>query len=217
VKQNIEENGDFSLINAKASFFNGPAIEISDSRCVNYLVQLLYFYKGEWIVSYEGPNVESGFSYGSYITNRHKWKWLVYGYENQEIKLLFQKTYNEKDKRILIEFSTDSSELEKVYFAKAMKYQKENSCEVWIKSKYHKKLKEAFPNFVRFLKPSDNVDDVYAYYNITRNEIETKRFDHQYSKKLWANRARPNITVNHQENWIEYPQEELFEDIMNYE
>jgi hypothetical protein len=51
---------------------------------------------------------------------------LVYGYENQEIKLLFQKTYNEKDKRILIEFSTDSSELEKVYFAKAMKYQKEN-------------------------------------------------------------------------------------------
>lgn len=205
------------MINVKAEFFNKPKIKIEDTRCVNYLVQLLYFYKGEWIVSYEGPNVESRFSFGSYITNRHKWKWLVYGYENEQIKLLFQKTYDEKGKKIMLEFETDSSELEKVYFAKAMKYQKENSCEVWIKSKYHKKLQKAFPDFVRFLKPFENLEDAYAYYNITRNEIETNRFDNQYSKKLWANRARPNITINHQENWIEYPQEEVFEDIMNYE
>jgi hypothetical protein len=77
VKQNIEENGDFSLINAKASFFNGPAIEISDSSCVNYLVQLLYFYKGEWIVSYEGPNFfgwfPSGTPVGSLGTYRNQW------------------------------------------------------------------------------------------------------------------------------------------------
>ena len=110
------------MINAKAEFINGPKIKIEDTRCVNYLVQLLYFYKGEWIVSYEGPNVESGFSFGSYITNRHKWKWLVYGYENEQIKLLFQKTYDEKGKKIMLEFETDSSELEKVYFAKIDNY-----------------------------------------------------------------------------------------------
>ena len=208
---------DFSLINAEASFLNGPKILIKDTKYKNYLVHLFYFYKGEWIGAHEDANVESGYSYESFISNRNKWRFKVYAHENNNIKLVYQKTYNEKGEKILIEFGTDSSDLEKVYLKKAIEFEKENECEVWIKSKYSDKLKLDFPNFNRFVSMKESFSGYYAYFNITRHEIETNRHDHQYSKKLWLNRGKPNITINHSENWIEYPQEELFEDIMNYE
>jgi hypothetical protein len=35
------------------------------------------------------------------------------------------------------------------------------------------------------------------------------------SDKLWMNRGRADITVDHHENWVEYKQEDIFDDIIN--
>ena len=114
-----------------------------------------------------------------------------------------------------VEFILDSesSKLDKIYIEKALVFEKENKCTVFIKTKYHEKLKKEFPNFNRIFDKDQELQNIYASYEIKRHEIETKRQNSFNTHKIW-DRSRAAISFNHTENWLEYKQEEVFEDII---
>ena len=85
------------------------------------------------------------------------------------------------------------------------------------KTRFYKKLRQEFQHFKNILSPDVILPGVYASYNIKRHEIESKRHDMWYTNKLWIDRARSDISVDHHENWTEYQQENVFDDIINYE
>lgn len=133
------------------------------------------------------------------------------------MRLVLQQTYNEKNKNVEFVLDSEGSKYDKVYVEKAISFGKENECNVFIKTKFYKKLRQDFPHFKNILSPDVILPDVYASYNIKRHEIESKRHDMWYTNKLWIDRARSDISVDHHENWTEYQQENVFDDIINYE
>lgn len=206
---------DIKLINAAVSFEDNVKIQISEKRYPSFLVQLLHFYNGEWVIYHEEHKAPQDYNFEFFASNRQKWKFRVYAFENQKIKLVFQETYDEKNKNILFKFDCESSEIEKTYLLKALEFEKENQCQVVITSKHHEKLKKAFPSFSRLYPNGTRFANIYASYTIKRHEIETKKFDIFGTNKLWINRGRSDVTVDHHENWAEYKQEAVFDDIIN--
>lgn len=213
----IDENLDidFSLINAKIQYYPTVRVDIFEKR-KRYLIQLLVKYNNEWVVNAEEViDGTTGCFYESYSTNRQLWKFRVYGFENDNLKLLLQNTYNEEGKNIVFDFDTESSKVEENYVLKSIEFEKENNCIIYIRSKYYKKLREVYPEFSRILNITHPIMGIYSRYRITRNEIETNRHDTFFTNKLWLNKGRIDITLNHNENWVEYKQEEVFDDIVN--
>lgn len=208
---------DFSLVNAEVSFLNGPRIQINDSKYSVYLVQLFTYYAGEWIINYEDSNFAPFNWYKSAHTKRQKWRFKVFAFDGDSLRLVLQQTYNEKNKNVEFVLDSEGSKYDKVYIEKAISFAKENECNIFIKTKFYKKLRQDFPHFKNILSPDVILPDVYASYNIKRHEIESKRHDMWYTNKLWIDRARSDISVDHHENWTEYQQENVFDDIINYE
>lgn len=208
-----EFDHDFSLINAKVSFNKGPLIEIDDSRVESFLVNLLTYHGGEWVVNYENSRFLSTQHYKSFMSTRQRWRLKIYAFEGEDLKQVFQETYNEEGKNVEFILDSESSKLDKIYIEKALVFEKENKCTVFIKTKYHEKLKKEFPNFNRIFDKDQELQNIYASYEIKRHEIETKRQNSFNTHKIW-DRNRAAITFNHTENWVEYKQEEVFEDII---
>ena len=98
---------------------------------------------------------------------------------------------------------------------KVLEFEKENQCRAVVTSKHHEKLKKTFPNFERLYPFDTKFGNIYASYDIKRHEIETKKTSVFGSEKLWMNRGRTDATVDHHENWLEYKQEDIFDDIIN--
>jgi autotransporter strand-loop-strand O-heptosyltransferase len=206
---------DVKLINAKISFLESPHIEIFETRYPRYMVQLFHFHDNQWVIYHEEHNAPQNYNFKFFASNRQKWKVRIYAFENEKIKLVFQETYDEKNKNILFRFDSESSEVEKIYLKKVLEFEKENQCRAVVASKHHEKLKKAFPNFERIYPFETKFGNIYASYNIKRHEIETKKTSVFGSDKLWMNRGRADITVDHHENWVEYKQEDIFDDIIN--
>lgn len=206
---------DLKLINAEATFNGNPRIKILDKTYPNFLVQLLHFYNNEWVIYHEEHNAPQDYNFYFYASNRQRWKFRVYAFENEKIKLVFQETYNEEGKNILFKFDSESSEVEKTHLLKALEFEKKNKCKVVITSKHHKKLKEAFPSFTRIYPEGTLFSDIYASYDIKRHEIQTKKQNVFGTEKLWMHRGRADVSTDHHENWCMYKQEDVFDDIIN--
>jgi autotransporter strand-loop-strand O-heptosyltransferase len=204
---------DFSLINAEVSFKNTPYIAIHDTSSKRFLVHLLAYYGGEWVAVHEESNFLPHTYWQSFFTTRQRWRFKVYTFEGENLKLVLQETYNEKNKNIEFVLDSESSKLDKLYLEKALAFEKENNCTVFIKSKYHEKLKKEFPEFNRIFSKDQELQDIYSSYTIKRHEIENNRQNRWNTNKIW-DRGRTSITFNHNENWSEYRQEEVFEDII---
>lgn len=208
---------DVELINCSVNFIKEPFIEVNDEKYKNYLVQLYSFYNGEWIIYNHFWGLPPYHWFKGVSTRRHKWRWKVYAFEGDNLKLVYQHTYNEKDRNVELIFESESSNLDKIYLQKAIEFEKINQCKVFVKSKYYAKLKEWFPNFDRIYPPHETLQNIYASYEIKRHEIENKRQNYWYTNKFWQYEGECEITSEHKENWVEYKQEEVFEDIINYE
>jgi hypothetical protein len=74
-------------------------------------------------------------------------------------------------------------------------------------------LKKEFPNFNRIFDTDQELQNIYASYEIKRHEIENKRQNSFNTHKIW-DRRRAAVSYNHTENWLEYKQEKVFEDIV---
>lgn len=209
---------DFSLIKFKVSFINSAKIDILDNKYQRYLINLYHFYNGEWVLYHDFVDLDPFAYYKGVCTKRLKWRWKVYAFEGDNVKLVLQYTYNEKGKNVEFKFDSESSKIDKCYLEKAIKFEKDNDCKVFVRSKYHEKLKKAFPDFARIYNLKEPMpEEMYACYDIKRNEIETKRYNFCYSQKFWQKHGKSEITYDHTENWLEYKQEDVFEDIINYE
>ena len=220
-KKNPMMDSDFSIINATVDYRNRAKITISDTAYDMYLVQVYIYYNNEWIIYHEEGYAINGYFFHAHTTIRHKWKFMVYGFDNDNIKLLLQNTYSEKNKNILFIFDTESSNIENEYVRKSLKFEKDNKCTIFIKSKFYNKLRKSFPDFNRIFDIQDTLDcNIYAAYTITQNEIATKKFDIEFNNNkfiLQHGGGLSNITHNHRENWMEYSQEDVFDDIINHE
>jgi autotransporter strand-loop-strand O-heptosyltransferase len=219
VRENL--NYDFYGINAIPSFKDGAKIEIYDTKYSKYLLHLYAYREGKWILFNEFIDLLPLHWARGGSTKREKWRWKIFAFDQDDLKLVYQYTYDETDKNIEFILDSESSIYDKEYVKKALAFEKENKCQVFIKSKFHKKLKKEFPDFERIFATEDDLTliDIYASYKIKRHEIENRRYNYQYTYKLWmaSEEGVPEINRYHRENWLEYRQEEVFDDIINYE
>ena len=220
VRENL--NYDFYGINAIPSFKDGAKIEIYDEKYSNYLVHLYARRGNDWILFHYFLNLKP-FHWAKWdSTKREKWRWKVFAFEENNLKLVYQYTYDETDKNIEFILDSESSIYDKKYLEKAILFEKENKCQVFLRSKFHKKLKEEFPDFKRIFAPEESLSliDIYACYRIKRYSITNKNeTNYFYTNKIWmaAEQGIPEISRNHRQDWVEYKQEEVFDDIINYE
>jgi hypothetical protein len=61
------------------------------------------------------------------------------------------------------------------------------------------------------------VDNVYAAFDIRKNEIQAKLHYDWFVSKHWPERGKALETFEHQQNWMYYSQEDVFDDIIHYE
>jgi len=215
VREGVEE--DFSLVDATVSFLGSPKIQINEDKYKRYLVQLYTCYKGEWVIHFEDGNFPPKSWYQAFDTKRQKWRFKVFAFDGDSLRLLMQETYDEKGKNIEFIFDSEGSKYEIEYMKKAIAFEEQNKCTVHIRSKYHEILRNHFPNFKNIHKFEDSIPNIYASFKITRHEIESKRKDMWYTNKIWIEKARSDISYDHHENWTEYTQDYVFDDIINYE
>jgi len=219
----VRENLDHDLcgINAVCSFIDGPKLEILDTKYSNYLIHLYARHENEWIIFNYFIDIKPFHWVKGESAKREVWRWKVFAFEKDNLKLVYQNTYNENGKNIEFILDSEGSLYDKKYLEKSILFEKENKCKVFIKSKFDKELKKEFPYFERIF-PFDNdtyQTEIYASYHIKRHEIENKRYNYYYTNKIWmANfQGSPEINRYHRENWLEYAQEEVFDDIISYE
>lgn len=208
---------DFSTLSAEISYEHSPHITINDSRCEEYLVHLYFRYKGAWVISYTQYDFPAYNWFHSYVTTRNKWKFEVYGFVADELVLLLRNTYDETGKRVAFTLHSESSKIDAAYISKAIEFQKQNCCIVFVKTKFHKFLKNLGNPFVKVVKVSADIDDIYAAFDIRKNEIQPNLHYDWFVAKHWPERGKALETFDHQHNWMFYSQEDVFDDIIHYE
>ena len=208
---------DFSTLNAEISYNPSPYIAINDPTCEEYLVQLDCMYKGAWVFSHSQHEFYAYTYFSSFVRTRNKWRFKVYGFVGDELRLLLQNTYDETGKKVVFTLHSESSKIDAAYISKAIEFQKQNCCIVFVKTKFHKLLKNLSNPFVEVVDVSTRIDDVYAAFDIRKNEILTHSHDDWMSKKIWPERGKVLQTFAHQHDWMYYSQEDVFDDIINYE
>tara|TARA_Y100000310_G_scaffold208318_1_gene208894 strand:+ start:383 stop:1021 length:639 start_codon:yes stop_codon:yes gene_type:complete len=208
---------DFSTIDAEISYNPSAYIAINDSRCEEYLLQLYFRYKGAWVLSHTDPKFPAYTWFRSFVTTRNKWKFEVYGFVGDKLLPLLQNTYNETGKRVVFTLHSESAKIDTAYISKAVEFQKQNCCIVFVKTKFHQLLKNLGNPFVRVVDTSTSVDNIYAAFDIRKNEIQSNLQYDWFTAKHWPERGKALETFDHQQNWMFYSQEDVFDDIIHYE
>jgi autotransporter strand-loop-strand O-heptosyltransferase len=104
---------DFSDINAISSFFDGPKIEIRDARYKKYLIYLYVYREEKWILFNNFPDL-SPFHWAKGTSNeKEKWRWKVFAFEENHLKLVYQYTYKDIKNKLQI-FNSESENLEQL-------------------------------------------------------------------------------------------------------
>ena len=208
---------DFSSINAEVSYNPSPKITINDSLCDEYLVQLWFKYRGKWVISHADYKFPAYNFFHSYITTRNKWRFKTYGFVGDAFKLLLQNTYDETGERVVFNLHSESSKIDAAYISKAIEFQKQNCCIVFVKTRFSNLLENLGNPFVKVVNPSVDINNIYATFDIRQNEILTKQHKDWTTHKHWPERGKSLETFNHQRDWLYYSQEDVFDDIIHYE
>ncbi|HIL26428.1 MAG TPA: hypothetical protein EYG21_03405 [Nitrospinaceae bacterium] len=208
---------DVSTIQAEVSYNPTPHIAIHDPMCDEYVVQLYVKYRGEWTLSHSEYEFPAYTFFSSFIATRNKWRFKVYGFVGDEFRLLLQNTYDETGKNVVFNLHSESSKIDAAYIKKAIEFQKQNLCIVFVKTRFSNLLKNSGNPFVKILGASAKIENIYATFDIRRNEIQAKTQHDWYSRKHWPERGKALETFEHQHNWMYYSQEDVFDDIIHYE
>jgi hypothetical protein len=208
---------DFSDINVTVTYDPTPTIHIDDNKCDKYLAQLYATYQDKWTVLWENWEFLPYHYWQSFITARNQWKFEVYGLVDDKLTLLCRNTYNEEGRKVVFVLDSESSSLDHTYIKKAIEFQKQTCSFVFVKTRFHKLLRDAGNSFVKVVNLSDDINNVYSAFNIRRNEILTNLQQDWLSRKHWPTRAKAMETFDHQHDWMYYPPENIFDDIVYYE
>ena len=207
----------FSSLDAEVSYNPSPKITINDSLCDEYLVQLWFRYRDKWMLSHTDYKFPAHSFFSSYITARNKWRFKVYGFVGDTFKPLLQNTYDETGKKVVFNLHSESSKIDTAYISKAIEFQKQNCCIVFVKTRFSNLLENLGNPFVKVVNPSVDINNIYATFDIRKNEILTRQHKDCGTHKHWPERGKSLETFNHQHNWLYYSQEDVFDDIIHYE
>jgi len=222
---------DFATINTEISYNGYPCIAINDNKCNVYLMQLFYTYQDKWTLEHEDWGFQPYYCWRSFITLRNKWKVEIYGIVDDKLTILLRNTYNESGRNVVFVLDSESSTLDATYIKKAIKFQKQTHSFVFVKTRFHKLLKDMANPFVKVVGLSTNIENVYSTFRIRQNEIlsnQSSCFKKIYfpksmsnsdwiSDKHWPLRGKATATFDHQHDWMYYSPERVFDDIVYYE
>lgn len=211
---------DFSKINHRITFNLGPKIEIFDTHSPVYLIEYYEWFGDDWALIYTNHNIKAFHWFKHNKAFRTKWQIKIWGVENELPVLLTQHTYNEENKNVLLKFEYPSYKIHKAWFEKAIKYMEKTGVNLFIESKYAKKLKNEFDTNITLINKTDNFDgfinlnQIYATYEIFRHEIQSKSFNSWESDGIFENHANHYKSFQHRNDWIKFSNEELIDDIL---
>lgn len=211
---------DFSKINHRITFNLGPKIEIFDTHSPVYLIEYYEWFGDDWALIYTNHNIKAFHWFKHNKAFRTKWQIKIWGVENELPVLLTQHTYNEENKNVLLKFEYPSYKIHKVWFEKSIKYMEKTGVNLFIESKYAKKLKNEFDTNITLINKTDNFDgfinlnQIYATYEIFRHEIQSKSFNSWESDGIFENHANHYKSFQHRNDWIKFSNEELIDDIL---
>lgn len=212
---------DFSLINATVDWCCGPRLDIKDNSYSVYAINFNQKIRNDWCSIHEQNYFKPFFFFKSNFRFRIKWQIKAWAYSNDLIQVM-QKTYDETNKNICLNFNNDSYESHKLWYNKSIKLSKENNFNLFIISKFEDRLrKDIVDPQCRIIKSIDDFEffksknNIYAYYNIGRNEMLTFTEDWWHSGKIFVNHSRLISSWDHPQDWLGMNDEEIYNNIMD--
>jgi len=212
-----------SLINVKTDWKPNPYICIDDDICDLYGVALLFYHNDEWHNISSIPDLSSNMFWRSYFELRLKWRFKVWGYVNDEILLLHDEIYNEKYKDVVIRFSNYIYSSHKKWLYQSLNLSKRYNFHPIIVSRFSDRLKHEFPDYESSIFSEKEYEfsgiknHAYAEYTIKRNVIAFNSSNDWHTEGVFSNNSVFFKSWKHKRDWVGMSDEELFNDIMNYE
>jgi len=211
---------DIKLINCNCKFTNGPFIEILDNHSSVYIIEFYEKIGNDWGLVYTNNEFPS-FSWFSYLRKfRTKWMIKVWGMENELPILLFQHTYDENNKKVLLLFDSPVFETHLKWIYNSESFSKKFNCEIIVSSRFSDRLKKIYNGNVSIIDNKINFNDycdnnnIYASYTIGKKDIQSNTWDFWESKAIFENHAKHYDSWHHPENWIKFSDEDLFNNIL---
>ena len=212
---------DIKKIDANTSFLLGPKVEITDNHSQFYLVEFYEKMGNEWALvrSIHDFKPYTWFKYNR--TFRTKWRVKIYGLENDLPSLVYQHTYNETDKNILITFDEPNFDTQLKWLIKVNEFSKKYHCNVIIDTQFKKRLVSNLNTSVRV---TDKITDyelycsennIYAHYKIGKYDIQSRSYNWWESDGIFENHAKHYKSWDYPDNWIKFANEDLIDNILS--
>lgn len=212
-----------SLINVKTDWKPNPYISINDDKCDLYAVNLFFYHNNEWYNVYEKPDLNNNNFLISYFQFRMKWRFKVWGFVDEQLKLLYDEIYDERDKKVIIHFSSHIYSSHEKWLDQSLDLSKKYRFHPIIVSRFSERLKIYSPNGQHTIispqeyEQTEIKNDAYAEYYIRRNKISMNSSDDWETGGIFTNNTIFFRSWHHKNDWMGMTDEQLFNDIMNYE
>lgn len=212
---------DFEKIKVDVNFVDGPRVEILDEHSQEYLVEFYEKLGDEWALVYANHQGHRPFTWFSYLRKfRTNWRIKVWGMENNLPVLLYQHTYNESGKNILLRFDHDSYKISLEWLRKAEQFKKNTGSFVLVESKFAERLRKDYSGGITIIGKQNDVRDfcnrnrIYASFEIGKHDIQSNMWDFWESKGIFENHSSYYDSWHHPHNWIGLRNENIFDDIL---
>tara|TARA_A100001515_G_scaffold107224_1_gene88007 strand:- start:2119 stop:2769 length:651 start_codon:yes stop_codon:yes gene_type:complete len=212
-----------SSIKVKTEWKPNPCLTIDDDTCDLYAINLYVFHNNEWYNISGMPNLKNKHFFTNHFEFRMKWRFKVWGYVNEELKLLHDEIYNEENKQVSIYFDNYIYSSHEKWMIQSLSLAQKYKFKPIIVSRFSKKLKNKFSNNENLIfseqeykeKQIENLS--YAKYMIKRNVMDFNTLNDWETGGIFSNCSLFFKSWQHKRNWTSMTDEELFNDIMNYE
>ncbi|NHJ26185.1 MAG: hypothetical protein EAX89_16520 [Candidatus Lokiarchaeota archaeon] len=212
-----------SSIQVRTNWVNGPYINVLDNTCDVYALNLLIYHDNEWYNMIEKCDFRNFNFYRNFFTFRAKWRFKLHGLVNNELKLLYDEIYDERNKTVAVKFDNNIYECHKDWTMQLGGLANKYNFKPLVISRFSDRLKNEFEDYESHFVTQQEYNEkgleqtIYAKYNIKRHNVQFHGGDHWESGFIFINNTVPFASFNHRKNWVGMNHEELFNDIMCYE
>jgi hypothetical protein len=211
---------DFSSINATVNWNRGPRIDVYDSSCNYFALNINQLINNKWCSIHEDCNFKPFHFFKSNFRFRATWKIKIWKWEDSLIQV-FESTYDETNKNICIHFKGDNYEAHKLWLLKSIKLSIDYEFILHVTSKFASRLKNDFKNAsvsihseIKDYESFEKKYAIYASYIIDRKEILTKTANWWESDSIFLNHSFVAKSWDHKRDWIGMNDEEIYNNII---
>jgi hypothetical protein len=212
---------DFEKIKVDVNFIDGPRVEILDTHSREYLVEIYEKMGDEWALVYANHESHHPFTWFKYLRKfRTRWRIKVWGLENGLPVHLYQHTYNERGKNVLLRFDHDSYKISLEWLHKAEQFKINTGSFVLVESKFAERLRKDYAGGITIISKQNDIEGfcnrnrIYACFEIGKHDIQSNMWDFWESKGIFENHASYYDSWHHPHNWIGLKNENIFDDIL---